>query len=180
MAIIDGKVAYTGSQNLVDPHFFKQDEDVGTWIDTMVRVRGPVVEAMTATFFYDWFVESEISQQDLSDIGETPEAEIAGDALVQLVPSGPGFERDGIHDLLLTTIYTARRELVLTSPYFVPDNAILSALKSAALRGVEVTIIVPRKNHSRLVRYASRTRYSELHCSEHQPCPNPCQLKSCL
>lgn len=162
MAIIDGRVAYTGSQNLVDPHYFKQDEDVGTWIDTMVRVRGPVVEAMTATFFYDWYVESEISQQELSDIGEIPEAEVAGDALVQLVPSGPGFERDGIRDLLLTTIYTARRELVLTSPYFVPDNAILSALKSAALRGVEVTIIVPRKNDSRLVRYASRARYSEL------------------
>jgi cardiolipin synthase len=162
LAIIDGEVAYTGSQNLVDPCSFKQDEDVGEWIDTMVRVRGPVVEAMTATFFYDWFVESEISQQELSDIGNIPEAEISGDALVQLVPSGPGFEQGGIHDLLLTTIYTARRELILTSPYFVPDNAILSALKSAAQRGVEVTVIVPRKNDSRLVRYASRARYSEL------------------
>ena len=162
MAIIDGEVAYTGSQNLVDPRFFKQDEGVGEWIDATVRVRGPVVEALTATFFYDWFVESGISQQELSDTGEILEAEIAGEALVQLVPSGPGFERGGIHDLLLTTIYTARRELILTSPYFVPDNAILSALKSAALRGVEVTVIVPRRNDSRLVHYASRARYSEL------------------
>ncbi|HBI16168.1 MAG TPA: cardiolipin synthase [Desulfobulbaceae bacterium] len=162
IAIIDGEVAYTGSQNLVDPFIFKQDEDVGEWLDTMVRVRGPVVEAMTATFFYDWFVESEISQQELSDIGEIPEATVSGNALVQLVPSGPGFEHGGIHDLLLTTIYTARRELVLTSPYFVPDNSILAALKSASQRGVEVTVIVPRKNDSRLVQYASRARYSEL------------------
>lgn len=162
MAIIDGKVAYTGSQNLVDPRFFKQEEEVGEWIDTMVRVRGPVVEAMTATFFYDWFVESEISQQELSETGEIPEAEIAGDTVVQLVPSGPGFERGGIYELLLTTIYSARRELVLTSPYFVPDSAILAALKSAAQRGVEVTVIVPSKSDSRLVKYASRARYSEL------------------
>ncbi|MDH3329673.1 MAG: phospholipase D-like domain-containing protein, partial [Desulfobulbaceae bacterium] len=76
--------------------------------------------------------------------------------------SGPGFEEDGIHDLLLTTIYAARKELILTTPYFVPDNAILAALKSAARRGVDVTIVVPKKNDSRMVHYASRARYGEL------------------
>jgi len=86
----------------------------------------------------------------------------AGQALVQLAPSGPGFGEDTIHNLLLTTIYAARRELVLTTPYFVPDNAILAALKSAAQRGVEVTVIVPAKNDSRLVHYASRARYDDL------------------
>ncbi|MDH3329589.1 MAG: phospholipase D-like domain-containing protein, partial [Desulfobulbaceae bacterium] len=132
IVIIDGEIGYTGSQNLVDPKYFKQDEDVGQWIDTMVRVRGPVVEKMTATFLFDWFVESGISLDDLQDIGEIRPVAQAGEVPIQLVPSGPGFEEDGIHDLLLTTIYAARKELILTTPYFVPDNAILAALKSAA------------------------------------------------
>ena len=162
IVIIDGEIGYTGSQNLVDPKYFKQDEDVGQWIDTMVRVRGPVVEKMTATFLFDWFVESGISLDDLQDIGEIRPVAQAGEVPIQLVPSGPGFEEDGIHDLLLTTIYAARKELILTTPYFVPDNAILAALKSAARRGVDVTIVVPKKNDSRMVHYASRARYGEL------------------
>jgi len=162
IAILDGETAYTGSQNLVDPRGFKKEENIGEWIDTMVRVQGPVVEAMTATFFYDWFIESAISLEELGKIARIPQAEPAGSALVQLVRSGPGFEQGGIHDLLLTTIYAARKELIVTSPYFVPDNAILAALKSASQRGVDVSIIVPEKNDSRLVDYASRARYGEL------------------
>lgn len=162
IALIDNEIGYTGSQNLVDPRFFKQEEEVGQWIDAMVRLRGPVVEKMTATFLFDWFVENNISLDELQEISKIKPAERAGKVPIQLVPSGPGFQEDGIHDLLLTTIYAARRELVLTSPYFVPDNAILAALKSAARRGVDVTIIVPKKNDSKLVHYASRARYGEL------------------
>jgi len=162
IVIIDNEIGYTGSQNLVDPKFFKQDEAVGQWIDTMVRVRGPVVEKMSATFFFDWLVENAIELTDLKQINEIKPVARVGDVPVQLVPSGPGFEEGGIHDLLLTTIYAARRELILTTPYFVPDNAILAALKSAARRGVEVTIVVPKKNDSRLVHYASRARYGAL------------------
>jgi cardiolipin synthase len=162
IALIDGEIGYTGSQNLVDPQFFKQGEDVGQWIDTMVRVRGPVVEKMTAVFLFDWYVESGISLTELNDIEEIKPITKTGQAPVQLVPSGPGYAEDGIHDLLLTTLYAARKELVLTTPYFVPDNAILAALKSAARRGVDVTIIVPKKNDSKLVHYASRARFGEL------------------
>jgi cardiolipin synthase len=162
IVVIDSEIGYTGSQNLVDPRYFKQEEEVGQWIDTMVRLRGPVVEKMTAAFLFDWYVENDISAEELMEITRIEPAERAGNAPIQLVPSGPGFQEDGIHDLLLTTIYAARRELVMTSPYFVPDNAILAALKSAARRGVEVTIIVPKKNDSRLVHYASRARYDEL------------------
>ncbi|MDW7773703.1 MAG: cardiolipin synthase [Desulfobulbaceae bacterium] len=162
IVLIDNEIGYTGSQNLVDPRYFKQEEEVGQWIDTMVRLRGPVVEKMAATFLFDWFVENNISLDEMKEIGKIKPIPQAGDVPIQLVPSGPGFEEDGIHDLLLTTIYAARKELVLTSPYFVPDNAILSALKSAARRGVDVTIIVPRKNDSRLVHYASRARYGQL------------------
>ncbi len=159
---IDGCIGYTGSQNLVDPRFFKQDQDVGEWIDIMVRIEGPVVEIMTASFLYDWAMESGDRLDDLSKKEYTYPVPPAGNIPVQLAPSGPGFTEDAIHNLLLTTIYAARRELILTTPYFVPDNAILAALKSAAQRGVSVTVIVPEKNDSRLVHYASRARYGEL------------------
>ena len=162
MVIIDTNVAYTGSQNLVDPKFFKKDSGVGEWKDTMVRIRGPLIEVMTAAFLYDWTLETGDSIDSLVEKKklETP-AEI-GDAVIQLLPSGPGFGDNAIHDLLLTTIYAARKKLILTTPYFVPDNAILTALKSAALRGVDVTIIVPEKNDSKLVHYASRAMFDDL------------------
>jgi len=159
---IDNQIGYTGSQNLVDPRFFKQEEGVGEWIDIMVRIEGPVVEILTTSFLYDWGLESGQNLEILSKEANVQPVPPAGDIPVQLAPSGPGYAEDTIHNLLLTTIYAARKELILTTPYFVPDNAILVALKSAAQRGVNVTIIVPEKNDSRLVHYASRARFSEL------------------
>lgn len=159
---IDGTIGYTGSQNLVDPRFFKQGHGVGEWIDTMVRITGPVVEIMTTAFMYDWLLEKDYSLDTVMADSDIKPIQPAGNALVQLAPSGPGLGEGTIHDLLLTTIYAAREELILTTPYFVPDNAILAALKTAARRGVKVTIIVPEKNDSKLVHYASRARYDEL------------------
>ncbi len=162
IAIIDGKIAYTGSQNLVDPRFFKQHGGLGEWIDAMVRITGPVVEMLTAAFMFDWLLEKKQRLTEYSGTTDIHPVDPVGEALVQLAPSGPGFGEDTIHNLLLTTIYAARKELILTTPYFVPDNAMLAALKSAAQRGVEVTVIVPEKNDSRLVHYASRARYEAL------------------
>jgi cardiolipin synthase len=162
IAVIDGTIAYTGSQNLVDPRFFKQDSGVGAWVDVMVRVTGPVVELLQVTFFFDWLLEQgeQLSKSGITD--ELHPVEDTGEALVQLAPSGPGYGEDTIHNLLLTTIYAARKEIVLTTPYFVPDNALNAALQSAAQRGVQVWIIVPQQNDSLLVHYASRARYDGL------------------
>ena len=172
IAVIDGEIAYTGSQNMVDPRYFKQDSGVGQWIDVMVRITGPVVESLAGTFTSDWYLESDeqniqiLEQGDafenLRDIFDVHILDKTGDTAVQLVPSGPGLVPEAIHSLLLTTIYSARDELVLTTPYFVPDEPLLTALKSAAQRGVHVTLIVPRDNDSKLVHYASRAHYYEL------------------
>jgi len=162
IAVIDGEIAYTGSQNLVDPRFFKQNDGVGEWVDAMVRITGPVAELLTAAFMFDWLLERRQCLSEYSGTADIRPVEPSGQALVQLAPSGPGYGEDTIHNLLLTTLYAARREIILTTPYFVPDNAILAALKSAAQRGVAVTIIVPAKNDSRLVQYASRARYDAL------------------
>lgn len=172
IVVIDGAIAYTGSQNMVDPRFFKQDHGVGQWVDLMVRITGPVVESLAGTFISDWYLESDDQPLPSGDISEDIAqlrrrsdihiVEKTGDIAVQLVPSGPGLVPEAIHNLLLTTIYSARKELVLTTPYFVPDESLLTALKSAAQRGVEVIVILPEKNDSRLVEYASRAHYQEL------------------
>jgi len=78
------------------------------------------------------------------------------------VPSGPDLRPEAIHQLLLTAIYSARHDLVMTTPYFVPEESMLTALLSAALRGVDVTLIVPARNDSLLVRYASVAHFDDL------------------
>jgi cardiolipin synthase len=172
LVVIDGQIAFTGSQNMVDPEVFKKDAGVGKWIDMMVKVEGPVVECIAGTFISDWFLDTDAEQfhteslvKDIKTVrtvnGEQSN-HVAGNSAIQFVPSGPGLVPDAIHNLLLTTIYAARQELILTTPYFIPDEPLLAALKAAAQRGVNVKIIIPRNNDSLLIKYASRARYQEL------------------
>ncbi len=154
---IDGQVAYTGSQNLVDPRWFHQGAGVGEWIDAMIRLEGPAATALAGVFALDWSIETD----DAYTAPAVPEAAASG-ALVQVAPSGPGPHPEAIHQLLLGAIYSARRELVLTTPYFVPEESMLTAVLSAALRGVAVTLIVPAHNDSLMVRYASVAHFDDL------------------
>ncbi|MCG6962554.1 MAG: cardiolipin synthase [Acidobacteria bacterium] len=158
--VIDDRVAYTGSQNLVDPRFFKQESGVGEWVDAMVRIDGPAAAALDSVFRLDWAVEAGAS------FAPPPEAfhdsGVRTGSLVQIVPSGPDLHPEAIHQLLLTAMYSAQRELVLTTPYFVPDDAILTAMLSAAMRGVDVTLIVPAVSDSRIVRFAGAAHFDSL------------------
>jgi len=160
--VIDGDIAYTGSQNLVDPRFFKQDEGVGQWIDAMVRMEGPSVEALGGIFIESWELDTGAGLEALESTSGVHSVAEQGPSAVQVVPSGPAFRPEAIHQLLLTTIYSARKELVITTPYFVPDDTLLTALISAAHRGVGVIIIVPSNVDSRLVHYASRSLFDDL------------------
>ncbi len=160
IVVIDDRVAYTGSQNLVDPRFFMQQSDAGEWVDAMVRLTGPAVVALDGVFELDWSVESG-SAFEPPAVSAAASAPLPGLA-VQVVPSGPDLGPAAIQRLLLTAIYAARRELVMTTPYFVPDDSMLTALISAALRGVDVTLIVPARNNSLLVRHASAANFDDL------------------
>jgi cardiolipin synthase len=162
IAVIDGKVGYTGSQNLVDPRYFKQDEGVGQWIDAMLRVDGPAVEALGGIFLQDWEVATGVSLTRLEECHDVAPVEEQGPVVLQAMPSGPARKPLAILQLLLAIIYAARRELIVTTPYFVPDDSLLAALVSAAHRGVAVTIVLPEKNDSRLVDYASRAVFEDL------------------
>lgn len=162
IAIIDSRVAYTGSMNLVDPCCFRQEAHVGQWVDAMVRARGPAVAALAATFIEDWDMETREGLDRLAAAARPSEPCPGETAAVQVVPSGPLLRNDAIQQILLMAIYAARRELVLTTPYFVVDDALLTALVTAARRGVAVTVVVPARVDSRLVALASRGNEAEL------------------
>jgi cardiolipin synthase len=162
IAVVDGEVAYTGSMNMVDPRFFKRSAGVGQWIDAMVRVRGPAVTALLGVFLADWFLETRGEMAQVVEGSGLRPRPPAGGAAVQVLPSGPAFGSDAILQMLLLLLYAARRRILITTPYFVPDEAMLRALRSAGARGVEVVLIVPEKVDSLLVRYASRSYYDDL------------------
>ncbi len=170
LLIVDHQVGYTGSFNLVDPQYFKRDAGVGEWVDVMMRCRGPLVWQMAAVFYADAMLEKneslETAQAKTGSLKTfLPEKEqivVAGGVKAQVVPSAPDQAEKVIYDTLLCALYNAKRKVVITTPYFVPDDPLLNALTTAARRGVEVVLILPYKVDSIMVRYASQAYYPML------------------
>ena len=160
--VVDGRVAWTGSMNMVDPRFFKQDSGVGEWVDAMVRIEGPVAGVLAAVMISDWVAEGGVTlDQVLAETGLTPTAP-QGSVPVQVLASGPGESGDGLLQIMLALINGARSEVVLTTPYFVPEDSLVTALRGAAARGVRVVVVLPRRIDSLLVRHASRSFFDEV------------------
>jgi len=154
IGVIDGKLGFTGSMNLADPKLFKQDAGVGQWVDALARIQGPAVTAMAEIFREDWFLETG-ERIELKVHGNVV-LNLPGKAPIQVMPTGPGPQVEAIEQVVLMAIYSATREVVLTTPYFIPSESLLTALISAAARGISVTLVVPAKIDSRLVHFASR------------------------
>jgi cardiolipin synthase A/B len=161
VAIIDNYISYTGSMNIVDPRFFKQNKHVGEWVDIMIRMCGPITTLMSAIYASDWELETGkyLTLPQITDFAEPPEDK---KHIMQLIASGPGYTENMIHQVLLTAIYAAQKQIIFTTPYLVPSDDILHAVCTAAQRGVEVIIIIPKKNDSLMVKWASRAFFSEL------------------
>lgn len=162
IVVIDGQVAYAGSQNMADPALFKRHAEVGQWIDAMVRIKGEAAEALMATFLTDWQSETgegfgalEIA---LASTPELPEQE----AIVQVIPTGPTLQPLIAKEIVISALYAAKQQLILTTPYYVPDPSLQMAMVAAARRGVDVTLIVPQKLDSRLVALASNPFQEDL------------------
>jgi len=155
IAVIDGRIGYTGSQNITDGQFvpgFPNEEMV-------VRVTGPVAWGLQGVFLADRFLET----NTLLDEPEIfPEPSQAGDAIAQIVPSGPGYRRENGQELMITLLYAARERVVLTTPYFVPDEPFLEALRSVARRGVAMHLVVSSHANQTLTQLAQRSFYDEL------------------
>ena len=146
LAVIDGRVALTGSQNIVEASY--GHKRAGVWHDVMARVTGPVVRQLQAIFLEDWFYES---GELLEDAALFPDCPIDGPVAIQVVPTGPDQPNELFQDLIVRAIFLARRRVVITSPYFVPSESMLLALRLAALRGVEVDLAVPKRSDHRVI-----------------------------
>ena len=156
---IDGNVAYTGSMNLVDPKYFKTDAGVGEWIDIMVRLEGGISHFIQSTLVFDWELETGIRlEKHLC----WPTQNTHTSEQMQLLPSGPALDDELLLQVLLTAIHSAQHRVIITTPYFVPDESLLQALKTTAKRNVEVIILLPRLNDSKLAQYAGRSFFEEL------------------
>ncbi|MCC7387755.1 MAG: cardiolipin synthase [Phycisphaerales bacterium] len=162
LVIADDCAAIVGSMNMADPACFKTKAGVGEWVDLMAVVRGPAVELCSLVAIRDWEMETG------EDMGAERAAlsrrclSAAGGMGLQVVPSGPGLGAGSIHALVLSAVYAAERRLTITTPYFVPDQSIVTALQSAARRGVEVTLIVPARSDTVLTHHAGRAFFGDL------------------
>ncbi|MBN1396040.1 MAG: cardiolipin synthase [Pirellulales bacterium] len=146
LVVIDGAVAFAGSQNIVEPSY--GHKKAGVWHDIMARVTGPVVRQLQGIFLEDWFYES---GELLDDAALFPASPAGGPIAVQVIPTGPDQPTELFQDLIVRAIFLARRRVVITSPYFIPNEAMLLALRLAALRGVEVSLVMPQRSDHRLV-----------------------------
>ena len=160
LVIIDDKLAYTGSMNLVDPRYFKQRAGVGQWIDIMLRLKGPIVPLIWSLFVRDW--EMETGERLLELQQHQPEFDETQNRRIQLIPSGPFTTGDCLQQILLLAIYRATHSIILTTPYFVPDDPLVAALRSAAERGVRVLLILPRRSDSLMATHACNAFLQEL------------------
>lgn len=162
IVVIDRAVAWTGSMNLVDPKFFKQDAGVGQWIDAMVRVEGVAIAPLLTVLMGDLSLETAQPLAELLDPYGLPKIAPRGDAKLQVIPSGPGQNGDALLQMIVASVHAAQEQLVLTTPYLIPDESLLAALRAAAARGVDVDLIVPEKVDSLLTRHACRSYFDEL------------------
>jgi cardiolipin synthase len=155
IAVIDGQIGYIGSQNLVAAEF----EDGLAYEDLMARVTGPVVLELQYVFAADWFVET---NEILDGESEFPSPRLAGGVPAQALASGPAFPTQNNQRLFVALVHGAREQMVLTTPYFIPDEPLLQAMQTAALRGVAVHLVVSERGDHPIVSLAQESYYEEL------------------
>jgi cardiolipin synthase len=159
LLIIDGRTGFTGGINISSRHFLTPWKKVEPIRDIHFRVTGPVLVHMQAVFAEDWYA----SKGELLDSDEfLTQPEARGDALVRAVASGPDEDLEKIYQLILGALRTATDHVLIMTPYFIPDRALIQALCSAVLAGVKVEIMLPEKSDHPLVQGASMSYIPEL------------------
>lgn len=158
LTVIDGRIGFSGSKNIADEYLGRRSK-LAPWRDTHLEFRGPCVSQLQEVFVEDWHFAT---NEDISSEDYFPYPEIAGDKLVQIVPTGPDRQVSVLHHLLLAAVADAKQDVALLSPYFVPDTAMVLALTAAAYRGVRVRVLVPSRSDNWLVLWAGRTFYQDL------------------
>ena len=159
--IVDNRIAWSGSQNVADPEF-RVKPRYAPWVDIMSRWEGPVARHCQFLFLSDWMGEGGSDISAMLSEPWSPSGPAAGNITAQVIGTGPTVRFDAMPACFAELIHSARRELVVTTPYFVPDDQVLYALTSAARRGVETILVLPKHNDSRIVDATSRSFYGGL------------------
>jgi len=144
IVVVDGRVGWIGGLNVGD-EYRGLDPDYGDWRDTHLRVEGPAALALQLTFVEDWYWAT----STVPELPWTPRS--AGEESVLVLPSGPADERTTAGLFMQLAFHSATERIWVASPYFVPDDGVLEALKVAAFRGVDVRILIPDRSDSRAV-----------------------------
>lgn len=160
IVVIDGKIGFIGGLNIGDEYLGKHPS-FGFWRDTHLYVRGEAVESLQMIFLQDWYHMTGTVLTDPVYLRAEP---VIGDnfGAVQMIASSPDDEWEIIKNLFFSMIVSAKRSIWIASPYLIPDEDILSALKVAALSGIDVKLLVPNRPDKRIVFYASHSYFPEL------------------
>ncbi|HEY3661687.1 MAG TPA: cardiolipin synthase [Chthoniobacterales bacterium] len=158
IVVIDNWITYCGSQNCADPEF-RIKAKYAPWVDALMRFEGPIARQNQHLFASDWMAHG---NEDLREILRRPLPATEPGVSAQVIGTGPTVRNSAMPEVFETLMYAARHELVITTPYYVPDEAMQTALCSSGYRGVATTLILPARNDSFEVQAASRSYYSDL------------------
>ena len=166
LVVIDGRVGFMGSQNLIDRSYNspKNLKRGLQWQELVARLAGPTVTAVNAVFMSDWYIETGelLMEVEHVRIVDVPEDRSARALVCQVVPSGPGYDDENNLRLFLTLVTSAQHKVIITSPYFVPDEAMMYAITSACRRGLDVQLFVSEIGDQGSVWHAQRSYYGAL------------------
>lgn len=158
--VVDGNHAFIGGINLHDEHITREGRPPIR--DYHFSVRGPIVHDLQYTFMRDWFFMTDEDPSVLLQENNFPTLGIEGSQAVRVVNGGPASEMEAIADVFFMAIVAARRQVLAVTPYFVPKRDIIGAMRAAALRGVDVKLVVPKHNNHLAAGFASRALYEDL------------------
>lgn len=158
IVVIDGTIGYTGGINIGDEYVGK-NKKFGYWRDTHIRMEGTSVYMLQMVFLIDWYYTT---REVIITKKYFPDIEYKGDSMIQVVASGPDSDWEAIHYAYFSAICQAKKSVYIETPYFIPDESILRALKSAALSGVDVRIIFPKIADHKIVNSASYSYFEDI------------------
>ncbi|MCT4588423.1 MAG: cardiolipin synthase [Carboxylicivirga sp.] len=158
IVVVDGEIGFLGGLNIAD-RYLKGNPAYGIWRDMHLRITGDAVNALQSVFFIDWYF---VSQKDIADPKYFPHKKPSGDKLVQIVTSGPDSDWPGIMMGYYQAIANAKKYVYITTPYFMPGESVLMALKASAMGGVDVRIIIPEKSDAYFTALCTKSYIKEM------------------
>lgn len=160
IAVVDGTLAFTGGVNISDKYLFDDASEFGIWDDLHLKIEGPCVDHLHRIFIKDFYFAS--NKTLLKDDLYLPKQNKIGDSVVQIVAGGPDLKYESILHQYVAMIHQAREHIYIENPYFIPNQNLLEALKMASLRGVDVNVMIPKNNDSKLAKYSMFKNFESL------------------